>query len=234
MSAEQRTVRLQKYLADAGVASRRAAEQLIVDGRVSVNGAIVRILGTKVQLDDRVTVDGRGLALPTETITILFNKPRGVMTSRVDPEGRKTIYDVLPKELSPLRYAGRLDCNSEGALILTNDGALIQRITHPGFHLCKTYEVDLDQALSETDLTRLKTGIRFAEGLAICAEIRPIGRADGHAYEAVLTQGLNRQVRRMMEALGKRVLRLKRTAIGSIKLGSLRSGQYKRISADEI
>jgi 23S rRNA pseudouridine2605 synthase len=228
-------VRLQKYLADAGVASRRAAEKIILESRVEVNGRTVTELGTKVQPEsDRVTVDGKPVRSKRK-IYLAMNKPRGLVCSRKDELERPTIYDLLPREWSHLHSVGRLDFNSEGLLFLTNDGELSLRITHPRFGVRKRYVATVDGRLEPAALRELTSGI-MSEGELLKAEkARLISSSQSQSVvELELAEGKYREVRRMFEARGRTVKRLQRIQIGKIKLGELRPGKWRTLTEPEI
>lgn len=228
-------VRLQKYLADAGVASRRACEQIIVAGRVAVNGETVTELGSKVDPGhDRVAVDGA----PVKTrrkLYIAINKPRGYVCTRVDPLERKTLGDLLPKEWAHLYSVGRLDYESEGLIFVTNDGDFCLRITHPRHGVRKKYVAQVEGKVEPMMLAKLTKGIVF-EGDQLRAEKARLMQANNsHSMvELELTEGKNREVRRLFEAIGMTVGRLQRIQIGPIKLGELPVGKWRALTEQEI
>lgn len=226
--------RLQKVLAHAGVGSRRAVEALIVAGRVRVNGVVAR-LGQKVDSStDVVEVDGSLVPLAADLLYYLMNKPEGVVTTASDPAGRPTVMDLWEGE-ERVWPVGRLDVASEGALVLTSDGDLTHRLTHPRFGVTKTYLVEVRGELSGSTLRRLGRGVELEDGPTAPARVRLRGRAGGSSLvEVRLRQGRNRQVRRMFETLGHPVGRLVRTAIGPLMLGRLRPGTYRRLTPEEV
>lgn len=228
-------VRLQKFLANAGVASRRAAEQLILDGHVSVNGRQVTELGRKVDpARDRVAVDGVDIkrAVPT---WVVLNKPRGFLTSRGDPRGRRTIYDLLPKPLQSLFYVGRLDYDTEGLVLLTNDGDGAQRLQHPRHEVTRVYEAIVRGSLREETPRRLLRGVRLEDGLARSKRVRVTSRSETESrLRLTLTEGRNREVRRMLEAVGHPVVRLRRVEFGPVKLGGVKPGAWRYLTDEEI
>jgi 23S rRNA pseudouridine2605 synthase len=241
MSASER---LQRYLARCGVASRRACEELILAGRVAVNGATVTQLGTKVDPDtDRVTVDGAPVRPEERKAYIALNKPRGVLTAVSDGFGRPVVAELVHSV--PLRVypVGRLDKDSEGLLILTNDGELAYRLTHPKYEVIKTYLVSVAGDPGPESLDRLRNGIELEDGVTLPARVV---RADalGAAYEAdnglqtqwlvSIHEGRKRQVRRMFEAVGHPVRRLIRIAFGPISLNDPAPGSYRHLSRDEV
>ena len=255
--------RLQRLIAGAGVASRRKAEELLVAGRVTVNGVVVRELGTRADLAvDRVEVDGRRL-MPEEIVVLALHKPRGVVTSVSDPHATRTAIDLVAGDFEQRLYpAGRLDKDSEGLLIVTNDGELTHAITRPGGLLDKEYQVQVDRALSAAEIQQLSGGMllggqqllpcsirRCSRGglqrpLALWTAVSPEAMSKSKAgaarnrelvvYRILLHEGKNRQIRRMFRACRRRVQRLVRVRIGPLRLGDLRSGCHCRISGSEL
>ncbi len=230
--------RLQKLLARAGVASRRAAEELIRAGKVTVNGAVAT-LGTRADpAVDAVKVDGRRVALTVPLAYLLLKKPRGVMTTRSDPEGRPTVYALLPERWRRrVSAVGRLDYNTEGLLLLTNDGELAQRLTHPRHGCAKLYRVKVKGEPSEAALERLRAGIALEGRRTAPARIRRLRRrgAGGNAWLAVeLSEGRTRQIREMFFRLGHPVLKLRRVAIGPLSDRGLALGAYRELTPEEI
>jgi 23S rRNA pseudouridine2605 synthase len=229
-------VRIAKALADGGVASRRKAELLVQEGRVALNGEVVGDLGRRVAPDDVLTVDGRPVhrAVEEDHVTIAMHKPQGVVVSRGDPQHRTTVYDILPPRLKPvakrLRYAGRLDVMTSGLLILSTDGALIHRLTHPSRHVPRTYVVAARTELDEAAMERFRRGMRLDGGEAVqpaqieALDPTPAGRP---RYRLVLQEGRNRQVRRMFEAVDNAVAELSRVGIGRLGLEELKLGVGK-------
>ena len=228
-------MRLQKFLAEAGVASRRASERVILDGRVAVNGQPVRELGTKVDAaHDRVTLDGKPLR-PRRKLYIALHKPRGCVCTRKDELDRPTVVELLPKEWSNLYPVGRLDFNSEGLIFLTNDGEFSLRLTHPRYGVRKRYRVSLVGRVTSGTMAELKRGV-FSEGERLKAEKATllVSGPLGSEVELELAEGRNREVRRMFETLGLIVKRLVRTQIGRIKLGQLKLGRWRALTETEI
>jgi len=224
-------VRLQKFLADAGVASRRAAEQIILAGRVVVNGQIVRLLGTKVDpLHDKVAVDGKPVR-EQRKLYIALHKPVGCVCSHNDELGRRTVYELLPLEWQNANTVGRLDFNSEGLIFLTNDGQFALRLTHPRYGVRKKYVATVEGHLEQEMLGKFVRGI-FHEGERLKAEsARQVSR---NVVELELNEGKNREVRRLFESQGLTVKRLQRTQIGKIKLGELKPGRWRALTETEI
>lgn len=228
-------LRLQAYLARAGVASRRASEDLIREGRVQVNGEPAE-LGSKVTIGrDRVTVDGDLVTLqPFEWVVL--HKPRGYVTTRDDPSGRRTIYDLLPDELHHLFHVGRLDRDSSGIILLTNEGETANRLLHPRYGTTKEYLADVEGRPKYEDLLRLVEGIELEDGLAQAVEVEDLGEAEsgGGQIRVVLEEGRNREVKRMLEAIGHPVRSLYRRRFGPIAVGRLRRGEWRRLTPKEI
>ena len=228
--------RLQKFLANAGVASRRKAEELISAGRVSVNGVVVTELGTKVDAAaDSIVVDGRKIESSAPR-WIALHKPRGYVSTREDPQGRPTIYDLLPGELHGLFYVGRLDVDSEGLMLLTNHGDAAHRLLHPSFEVQRVYDVLVGGAVSEQNVQQLLSGVQLDDGIARAREVRVLpGRGTNESrVRLVLQEGRKREVRRMMRALGYPVRRLKRVSYGPIQLGRLAAGQWRSLTDEEL
>lgn len=228
--------RLQKFLANAGIASRRKAEQLITDGRVSVNGATVTELGTKIDpAVDTVTVDGRRVER-SEPVWIALHKPRGYVSTRNDPQQRPTIYDLLPSSLHGLFYVGRLDVDSEGLMLLTNVGDEAHRLLHPKFEVPRVYEVLVEGEVSPPTLQRLLEGVELEDGPARAetAKLLPHRKAGESRVRLMLREGRKREVRRLMGAVGHKVRRLRRVSYGPVELGDLEPGKWRRLSDEEL
>ncbi|RPJ72447.1 MAG: rRNA pseudouridine synthase [Acidobacteria bacterium] len=232
--------RLQKILSGAGVASRRAAERLIVEGRVSVNGTVVRELGTKADPDvDDVRVDGRGIKRATRRLYFLLNKPRGYVTTRSDPEGRRTVLDLLSGVHDYVFPVGRLDYDSEGLLLLTNDGELAAQLTHPSHEVPREYHARIRGVPDAHAIRRLAQGIVLDGRRTAPAVIRLVEQGLGEdGSQALLSltlhEGRTRQVRRMCEAVGHPVVRLRRVRIGPISDPALPLGAYRPLMPREI
>lgn len=228
--------RLQKIIAQSGWGSRREVERWIVEGRVTVNGAVTRQLGTKADPErDKIKVDGK-LVRPADRRTFLFHKPEGVITSMRDPKGRPHLGEWLERmgRKGRLFPVGRLDFNSSGLLILTNDGDLAQRLMHPRYQLPKTYLVKVSGQPSERDLDRLRRGIELDDGASAPAKVRVLKRLTQKAWiEVEIREGRYREVRRMFEALGVSVEKLVRTRLGPLHLGDLQPGAMRPLTAEE-
>ncbi len=230
-------MRLQKFLSRAGVASRREAERMITAGRVKVNRRIVKELGTKVDpVRDRVTLDGKGVRLQRMVRVRLFNKPRGLLCTRHDPEGRPTVFDHLGREAEGLSLVGRLDFNTEGVLLLTNDGDLSYRLERPEYRVARVYRVRVRGPVDEERLESLVTEGVIDEGEVLkAAEVRLDGATVSHVWITItLREGKNRHVRRMCEALGLSVARLIRVRFANLDTKSLRPGKWRELKPGEI
>ena len=233
-------MRLQKFLSRAGVASRRAAEQMIRDGRVRVNGETVREMGVTVSADDRVVVDGREVE-PEAPVWVMLHKPPGYVTTRDDPQGRPTVYDLLPERHRSLFHVGRLDLDSEGLLLLTNQGGVANRLMHPRHEVDRVYRVDVAGRVSGDERRRLLDGIELEDGPARAHEVDVVaetpagpGRRPGSRVRVVMREGRKREVRRLFDALGHPVQRLVRERLGPIRLGELPAGEWRELSEAEV
>jgi 23S rRNA pseudouridine2605 synthase len=229
-------MRVQKFLARAGVASRRGSEDLITAGRVAVNGQIVTGLGSKVDpATDVVTVDGRQVSLADAPVYIALNKPAGVVTTMSDPQGRRTVASLVPAAENPgLFPVGRLDRDTTGLLLFTTDGELSHRLLHPRWKVEKTYRVRVDGSLSEAEVALLREGIELDDGPTQPAEIEILDT--GRTSKAVITirEGRKRQVRRMFSAVGHPVIELHRSSFGPVDVGGLREGEVRELSDAEV
>ena len=229
------TERLQKYLARCGLASRRGAEQWIEAGRVRVNGEVVASPGVTIDPGrDCVEVDGRPVSPPATAAYLALNKPAGVLSAASDARGRVTVVDLVPADLR-LFPVGRLDLASEGLILLTNDGDLAMRLTHPRHSVAKEYRVLLDGRPDRSALDRLRRGVPLDGVMTAPAEVVPLpGKPDGGWVRIVLHEGRNRQIRRMAEVVGLRVERLIRVRIGPLRLGDLAPGEWRRLRREEV
>ncbi len=227
--------RLQKILAKAGIASRRSAEQLIRDGRIRVNGQVVMEMGCKADpAHDQITCDGKPMAFE-EKMYVLLNKPAGYVTTLSDPQGRPVVTDLLTEIPLRLFPVGRLDLDTEGALLMTNDGELGNSILHPRFEVKKTYEALVVGSPSPDKLNRLEQGIELDGFRTRPAGIRVLKRhKDQTLIEIIIHEGKKRQVRKMFQALNHRVLHLKRTAYGQLKLGTLPLGKHRVLTTNDL
>lgn len=229
-SPADKGVRLNRFLASCGVGSRRACDAFIVEGRVEVNGHIATELATRVLPGDQVKFNGKPLR-ERAPLTLVLNKPRQFLCTRSDPQGRDTIYKLLPKTFATLHYVGRLDYDSSGLLVMTSSGDLTERLTHPRYHVEKEYEVLLDRAYDPASTARLLEGIPLTEGLARAERVEIEAK---RRLRIVLTQGYNRQIRRMLSKLGYKVVRLERFRVGSLVFPDLSTGDYRILSPKEI
>lgn len=231
---ESKKVRLNKYIASTGVCSRRKADEYIVEGKVKVNGQVITELGFSVSNKDKVTVENK-LIKPEKFVYIRYYKPAGYITTTDDEKGRKTIYDILPDEVKHLKPVGRLDKDSTGLLILTNDGDFINKLTHPSIKVPKVYRVVAQGKLNEQDLKLMEKGIEIENG-QIAYALSQIVEFEGKntVLEMVLHQGLNRQIRKMLDILGHPVIFLKRYSIGPVDIQGLKRGQFKYIKPKQI
>ncbi len=228
-------VRLQKYLAECGVASRRKSEELIEQGKVKVNGYVASI-GDKINPKrDTVTVSGKKIVKQKSHTYIMLHKPRGFITTMSDEMDRKCVAQLIKDVPGRVYPVGRLDRDSEGMLLFTNDGEFANAMTHPTRHVPKTYRVTVRPSITEEQITKLTTGVIIEDRMTAPAEIRVVTKEEGRVVlEIILYEGRNRQIRKMCEEVGLEVARLKRTAIGSIKLGMLKQGDYRELTEDEV
>jgi 23S rRNA pseudouridine2605 synthase len=227
--------RLQKILSAAGVASRRKAEQLIVDGRVTVNGAIVSELGSRADFDtDHIKVDGKLLHRPKHLICIALNKPVGYVTTVSDPQHRETVMDLLRGVKERVYPVGRLDYHSEGLLLFTNDGDLANAVMSAATHLPKTYLVKVNGALTADQEQHFRDGVPLSGRRTMPAGLKMIRKADNPWYEVKLHEGRNNQIRIMFKHFGRLVEKLKRVRIGPIDLGPIKPGQFRYLDAGEV
>lgn len=228
--------RLQKLLARAGLGSRRACEKLIREGRVTVNGKVVTKLGAKASPGDDIRVDGRRLELPQEHLYFALNKPPGYVTTRHDPQGRPTVMDLVPQSVQDRVFpVGRLDRDTTGLLLLTDDGELAQRLIHPTYHVPKEYLADVEGRPPESKLRLLRSGIELEDGPTQPAEVIMVAAGGGESrLRITITEGRNRQVKRMCEAIGHPVRRLKRVAVGPLRLGELSLGEVRPLTRAQV
>jgi len=230
-------MRLQKFLARAGAASRRGSEDLMTAGRVRVNGEVVTELGTKVDpVIDVVTLDGKQLSLAEEPVYIALNKPAGVMTTMSDPQGRMTVATLVPtKEYPGLFPVGRLDYETTGLLLFTTDGEIAHRLLHPKWHVEKVYRALIDGRAVEAELQRLRDGVSLDDGLTAPARVKSLRSSGTTTFvEIAITEGRKRQVRRMFSKIGHPVLELHRASFGPVPLGDLSRASWRHLSAEEV
>jgi 23S rRNA pseudouridine2605 synthase len=232
---EKKEIRLQKFISECGIASRRKAEVLIAEGHVKVNGRISRIGDTVNPIKDRVTVDGTPIKPNKEKIYIALNKPRGYVTTLNDEFGRKNVTELISGIDARLYPVGRLDKDSEGLLLLTDDGTFANALTHPSHHVAKVYRVSVNPEITEQQLLQIEQGIELDGIKTAPAKAKLIRQEKGRAVvEIILYEGRNRQIRRMCEAMGLEVARLNRIAVGNVKLGGLASGEYRELEPNEL
>lgn len=223
-------IRLNKYIASTGVCSRRKAEEYILSGRVSINGDVVTELSTQVKDNDIVCIDGKEIQLEERKVCIMLNKPKGYVTTSKEQFNRKSVLDIV-KVKERIYPVGRLDMDSEGLLLLTNDGDFANNIIHPTKHIAKKYEVVLKERITEDMIESLENGVDIGGYITRPANVKKI---KDNVVHITIMEGKNRQVRKMCEAVGNRVLNLKRIAIGSLKLGSLETGKYLELTDKDI
>ena len=232
-------MRINKFISLCGIASRRAADTLVADGRVQVNGETVTDLGHQIdEANDVVSVDGKTAVLPRKTKVILFHKPAGCVCTKDDPQGRETVYDYLPPGFQNFKYVGRLDLQSRGLLLFTDDGELLYRLTHPSYEIPRSYYVWTTRQLSDSAAQRLVDGVDIRdpedpnapEEIAFATDVY----IENGFVELVLIEGKNREIRRMMRAVGYEIRDLKRVSYCQIQLGDLPAGEYRELTPNEL
>ena len=228
-------VRLQKYLSECGVASRRKAEDLIMAGKVKVNGKPASI-GDKIDpTRDTVVVAGKKIKRSKKNTYIMLHKPRGFITTLSDEMGRKCVAQLIEDVGTRVYPVGRLDRDSEGLLLLTDDGEFANALTHPARHVPKTYRVTVRPTITEDQITALTTGVEIDGRMTLPSEVRVLEKKEGRVVlEIIIYEGRNRQIRKMCDTLGLEVARLKRTQIGSVKLGMLKQGDWRNLTEEEV
>lgn len=228
--------RLQKILSQAGIASRREAEKIITDGRVAVNGTVVTELGTKADAEtDRITVDGKLIRVESAKLYVLLYKPVGYMTTMKDPEGRPIVSDLLKGIKERVYPVGRLDYNTEGLLFMTNDGALANMLAHPSHEVDKGYLVRVQGTASPVQLRHLALGVELDDGRTSPAEVHLVRESEHNCWISLtIHEGRYRQIRRMCEAVGLSVVRLKRTRYGFLEIGEMKPGEYRLLTEAEV
>lgn len=229
-------MRINKYIADCGIASRRAAEELVKAGKIKINGKVVTDLSTQVnEWNDTVTLEGTKIKLPSRYTYLMLNKPKGCVSTVKDDKGRKTVMDYLPASEKRLFPVGRLDYDSEGLLLFTNDGDTAFRLTHPSSEIPKTYQVIVSGKISEENLKELRAGVVLDGVKTSKSKIAVKSQTETETkLEVTIYEGKNRQVRRMFESVGKEVVFLRRTAVGDLRLGGLGRGQTRYLKQNEI
>ncbi len=227
-------IRIQKILAECGIASRRKSEEIIAAGRVRVNGKLAKI-GDKASAKDQITVDGESIHIAQEKLYLALHKPRGFITTMQDEQGRKCVASLVadfPERVYPI---GRLDRNSEGLLLMTNDGDFANKVMHPANHVPKMYRVTVRPAANEEQLNKLATGVMIDGRMTLPAKVKVLEEsAERGVLEMVLYEGRNREIRKMCEAVGLEVARLKRTSVGPVRLGMLKQGAYRELTKEEM
>lgn len=228
-------MRLNKYIASAGICSRRKADELIANGNVKVNGAVCNVLGTDIEEGDVVSVNGKVIEATEKKVYIALNKPAGYITSMQDEKDRPTVADLvgdIPERVFPV---GRLDYDTTGLLIMTNDGQMAQRLSHPSHEVYKTYVAEVEGVISSARIAKLRKGVDIGGFVTAPARVKVLRqKARTAIVEISIHEGRNRQVRKMFSAVGNRVISLERTAIGDIILGRLLKGHYRKLTREEI
>ena len=224
-------MRINQYISQCGIASRRKAESLVLEGKVSINGIVAKELSKQVEETDVVEIDGQKITPVKKHTTIAFHKPPGVICTATDPQGRKTIYDCLPSGFANLKYIGRLDLQSRGLVLLSDYGELVYRLTHPKYQIERSYLVWTSRELSRHAMESLLSGIDIGEGEI--GKVKDIFIDDGFV-ELVLTEGKNREIRKMLHALHYHIEDLKRVSFANIELGDLAVGDYREITGEEL
>jgi 23S rRNA pseudouridine2605 synthase len=229
-------VRLQKLLATSGVASRRKCEELMLAGEVEVDGEVVTRLGTKVDpVTAVIRVSGRRLPPASANTYLVLNKPRGVVSTMSDPQGRRTLGDLVADRPERLFHVGRLDTDTSGLIVLTNDGDFAQRLAHPSYEVDKTYVAEVDGEVTKATLRTLREGVTLEDGPVTVSKVRVVQHGKGKSIvELVIHEGRNRIVRRLLDHVGHPVKRLTRTAIGPVRLGRLPEGELRELTRDEL
>jgi 23S rRNA pseudouridine2605 synthase len=233
---EDGLVRLHKLLARSGVASRRKCEELMLAGEVTVDGEVVTRLGTKIDPTSAVIrVSGQRLPPVSPNVYLVLNKPTGVVSTMSDPEGRRTLSDLVADRPERLFHVGRLDTDTAGLILLTNDGEFAQRMAHPSYEVDKTYVAEVDGDVTKATLQRLLDGVQLDDGPVTVSRAKVVTRGDGKSIvELVIHEGRNRIVRRLLDHVGHPVRRLTRTALGPVQLGALKTGELRDLTLDEL
>jgi len=225
--------RLQKIIAESGICSRRKAEQLILDGKVKVNGKVIKELGTKAEFSDEILVNNKPIK-KEEKIVYIINKPKGVISSVSDDRDRRCVVDLIDSD-SRLYPIGRLDYDSSGLLLITNDGALTQSLLHPKFEIDKTYEVTIDKILTSSEISKIEKGVHIENYISAPAKVEIVKKENNKMYLLVtIHEGRNREIRKMFQTVGATVTRLHRIKEANIELGNLKSGEYRRLKPFEL
>jgi len=233
---KQMLERIQKIMAHGGIASRREAERLILDGRVTLNGKVVEELGTKADTEkDYIKVNGKLITRPEPKTYVILFKPRGYVTTSKDPEGRPTVMELLEKVKVRVFPVGRLDYDTEGLILCTNDGDLAHRLQHPSHEIPKTYLVKVDGVPTQEGVLKLRNGVKLRDGMTAPARVKIIKKAEANSWlEIIIHEGRNRQIKRMFEAIGHTVIKLKREGLAFLTLGELKPGEFRHLNAEEV
>ncbi len=226
-------VRLNKFISNAGICSRRAADRLIEEGRVKVNNTVVKSLGVKVDLSDKVQVDNQIIS-SAEKLYVLLNKPRNVISTTSDEKNRKTVLDILPARYSHLYPVGRLDRNTTGVLLLTNDGTLTQNLLHPTKKIKKVYKAKVSRQLSEEELSKLMSGVELEDGISKFDKIVELFEDDAFRYGIEIHSGKNRVIRRVFESVGNEVVKLDRVMFHTFDKRGLQRGGHRALTSKEL
>lgn len=223
-------------MARAGIASRREAERMILDGRVTLNGKIITEPGTKADSEkDYIKVSGKLISRPEPKIYLILYKPRGYVTTTSDPEGRPTVMELLEKVKGRVFPAGRLDYDTEGLILCTNDGGLAHKLQHPSHEVPKTYFAKVDGVPTPEEISKLRKGIKLEDGMTAPAKVKLIRKVEANSWlEITIHEGRNRQVKRMCEAIGHPVIRLKREGFAFLSLEDLKPGEFRHLAAEEV
>jgi len=229
-------MRLNKFMASAGVASRRKCDEIILAGRVKINARVSKKLGVQVDpSNDIVTVDDRPIRIRGPFVYLMMNKPTGVVTTVSDPQGRDTVMDYLPKTDKRIFPIGRLDYNTSGLLLMTNDGDISQKLMHPSFELSKVYEATVEDELSNEAVSKLRNGVDIGGFVTSPAGVKLLKKSKNEVtYMITIHEGKNRQVRRMFEVVDSKVIKLRRVALGALKLGDLAEGECRTLTEEEM
>ena len=230
---EASTIRLNKFISNAGVCSRRAADNLILEGRIKVNNSVVRELGLKINLEDKVQVDNKTIT-SEKKLYLLVNKPRNVICTKSDEKGRKSIMDLLPERFQHLYPVGRLDRNTTGIILMTNDGTLTQNLLHPSKKINKVYKIKVEKQLSQDQMNAMVLGVELEEGLSKFNKLSELNEDEFFRYGIEIHSGKNRIIRRMFEAIDNRVLKLDRVMFHTFEKRGIPMGSYREVTQNEL
>ena len=230
---EASTIRLNKFISNAGVCSRRAADNLILEGRIKVNNSVVRELGLKINLEDKVQVDNKTIT-SEKKLYLLVNKPRNVICTKSDEKGRKSIMDLLPERFQHLYPVGRLDRNTTGIILMTNDGTLTQNLLHPSKKINKVYKIKVEKQLSQDQMNAMVSGVELEDGLSKFNKLSELNEDEFFRYGIEIHSGKNRIIRRMFEAIDNRVLKLDRVMFHTFEKRGIPMGSYREVTQNEL